>query len=62
MKYLKIEKDKLAGFLDELRKEFRVVAPVDADGIVLFREIDSRAEAQLDYANSRQLNSNAGNI
>jgi len=54
MKYLKIDKDKLAGFLDELRKEFRVVAPVDDDGIVLFREIGSGAEAQLDYGNSRQ--------
>jgi len=54
MRYLKIDKDRLAGFLDELRKEFRVVAAVDDDGIVLFREIGSGAEALPDYANSRQ--------
>jgi len=54
MKYLKIDKEKLAGFLDELRKRFRVVAPVEKEGLVLFEEISSGGEASLDFANSRQ--------
>ena len=54
MKYLKIDKQKIAGFLDELQKEFRVIAPVKREGIVLFAEIDSGGEALLDFANSRQ--------
>ena len=54
MKYLKIDKGKLAGFLDELRKTFRVVAPIKKEGLVLFEEIGSGGEALLDFANSRQ--------
>jgi hypothetical protein len=54
MKYLKIDKGKLAGFLDELRNDFRVVAPVKKEGLVLFEEIGSGGEALLDFANSRQ--------
>jgi ferredoxin len=54
MKQLKIDKGKLAGFLDELRKGFRVVAPVEKEGLVLFEEIGSGGDALLDFANSRQ--------
>jgi ferredoxin len=54
MKKLKIEKGKLACFLEELRKEFRVVAPANEDGLVLFAEIGSGSEAVLDFGNSRQ--------
>lgn len=54
MKQLKIDKEKLAGFLDELRKGFRVVAPVEKEGLVLFEEIGSGGEALLEFANSRQ--------
>ncbi len=53
MNYLKIDKKKLPGFLDELRKKFRVVAPVKNEGLVLFEEISSGGEALLDFANSR---------
>ena len=54
MKQLKIDKGKLAGFLDELRKGFRVVAPVEKEGLILFEEIDSGGESLFDFANSRQ--------
>ncbi len=52
MKYLKVEKEKLAGFLDELAKKFRVVAPVADEGRVVFEEIRSGQAALLDFANS----------
>jgi len=54
MKQLKIDKEKLVGFLDELRKGFRVVAPVEKEGLVLFDEIGSGGEALLEFTNSRQ--------
>ena len=54
MKFLKLGKEKLAGFLDGLRKEFQVVAPVKKENLVLFEEIGSGEEALTDFANSRK--------
>ncbi|RLC69380.1 MAG: 4Fe-4S ferredoxin, partial [Chloroflexi bacterium] len=54
MKYLKLSKEEMANLLDELRREFRVVAPVRREGLILFEEIGSGKEAQLDFGNSRK--------
>ena len=54
MKHLKIDKQELAVFLDKLRQNFRVVAPVEREGLVLFEEISSGEQALLDFANSRK--------
>ena len=53
-KYLKMDKAKLPGFLDGLLKEFRVMAPVEDESVILYREIDSAKEAVLDFYNSRR--------
>lgn len=50
----RIAKNKIAGFLDTLIREYRVFAPVKEDGSVVFQEIHSGSEAVLDYANSKK--------
>jgi ferredoxin len=42
------------GLLDNLIRNYKVFAPVEQDGFVIFQEIHSGSEASLDYINSKK--------
>ncbi|MDO8715552.1 MAG: 4Fe-4S dicluster domain-containing protein [Dehalococcoidales bacterium] len=48
-----IDKKKLAGLLDELLKEYRIIAPVQRNGIVVFEEVHSGKDVLLEFSNSK---------
>ena len=47
-----IGKGQLAGWLDNLRQEYDVWAPVKGDGLVSFHPIDSASEIYFDFLNT----------
>ena len=49
---MKIPGDKIRPLLAELQKSRRLIAPVEVDGVVLFKEVDGAGEVLLDYQNS----------
>ncbi len=48
-----MDKKKLDTLLERALEDYKVYAPVDRDGTVLFRQIDSTSEPNLEYFNSK---------
>lgn len=48
----KIKKDHLLEFLKALQRDHNIIAPVDVDGVVLFRLVDGVHKILLDYENT----------
>lgn len=49
-----VNKNEIAGLLTRLASEYRVIAPVQKDGMVQFAAIQNGEEAQLNYANTKK--------
>ena len=54
METYKLEKDKIAQFLQKLGEEFAIYAPVETDGIVAFEEFDETKALALEYARTHK--------
>jgi len=54
MKRRVIDKSAVAGFIDDLRQEYTVFAPVERDGLLNFEPLRRAEDARLDFANSKR--------
>jgi sulfhydrogenase subunit beta (sulfur reductase) len=52
MEKMIIPKKNLAEFVEKALKEYKVIAPTDNEGVILFKEITSPSEMVLEFANS----------
>ena len=53
MEKMILKKKNLPEFVEKALKEYRVIAPTDNEGIIVFKEITSPSEMTLDYANTK---------